>query len=339
MDVIKLTRRLIDIPSVTGGEGAIVDFTADWLKAGGFRIVRQEVEPGRANVFASAGGHVEVVLCSHLDTVPNPTPSGEDDEYVRGRGACDAKGPVAAMMIAGQALLEEGFHRFGLLFVVGEETDSCGAKAAVSLNPGSRFIIIGEPTGNKLALGHKGVLSLRLKTTGRAAHSAFPHLGESAIDRLLDILQEIRAIEWPVDPVLGSSTINIGRIEGGAADNVIAPEAWATVLIRSAVSVRTVRDLVVRAVAGRANADILSGTSPIHLSRRPGYETTILPFASDAPYLEGFGERFMLGPGDPEDAHTEGEKVAKRALADAVDLYRKLVRELAEEPSGKAAER
>ena len=339
MDVIQLTRRLIDIPSVTGGEGAVADFTADWLRAAGFGVIRQEVEPSRANVFATAGGPVDVVLCSHLDTVPNPFPKSEDDTYIRGRGACDAKGPVAAMMAAGRALRAGGFHRFGLLFVVGEETDSCGAKAAVSLNPGSRFIVIGEPTGNKLALGHKGVLSLRLKTKGRAAHSAFPHLGESAINRLLDVLGDIRAVEWPVDPVLGSSTVNIGRIEGGTADNVIAPDAWATVMIRCAVPVQTVRDLVVRAVAGRANAEILLETSPVHFSRRPGYETTILPFGSDAPYLEGFGEQFMLGPGNPEDAHTEGEKVEKRALEDAVDLYRKLVRELAEEPGVKKAGR
>ncbi len=335
MDVIQLTRRLIDIPSVTGGEGVVADFTADWLKAEGFRVVRQEVEPGRANIFASAGGPVEVVLCSHLDTVPNPFPSAEDDTYVRGRGACDAKGPVAAMMVAGRALRAEGFLRFGFLFVVGEETDSCGAKAAVSLNPGSRFIVIGEPTGNKLALGHKGILFLRLKTKGRAAHSAFPHLGESAIERLLDVLGDIRAVEWPVDPLLGSSTVNIGRIGGGTADNVIAPEAWATIVIRCAVPVRTVRDLVVRAVAGRASAEI-EEAPPVHFSRRPGYETTILPFGSDAPYLGMFGEQFMLGPGDPEDAHTEGEKVAKQALAEAAELYRKLVRELAEEPAGKA---
>ena len=336
MDVIQLTRRLIDIPSVTGGEGAVADLAAAWLQAGGFRVVRQEVEPGRANIFASAGGPVEVVLCSHLDTVPNPFSSGEDDEYVRGRGACDAKGPVAAMMVAGRALLAEGFRRFGLLFVVGEETDSAGAQAAAALKPGSRFIIIGEPTENKLALGHKGILALRLKTKGRAAHSAFPHLGESAINKLLDVLQDLRTAEWPRDPVLGPSTINFGRIEGGTADNVIAPEAWATVLIRCAVPALTVRDLVVQAVAGRANAEVLGETSPIHFSRRPGYETTILPFGSDAPYLEGFGERFMIGPGDPEDAHTEGEKIAKRALEDAVDLYRKLVRELAEESAEKA---
>ncbi|MCX6565398.1 MAG: M20/M25/M40 family metallo-hydrolase [Candidatus Aminicenantes bacterium] len=339
MDVIQLTRRLIDIPSVTGGEGAVADFTADWLKAEGFRVVRQEVEPGRANVFASAGAPVEVVLCSHLDTVPDPFPSGEDDAEVRGRGACDAKGSVAAMMAAGRALRAEGFQRFGLLFVVGEETDSRGAKAAASLNPGSRFIVIGEPTGNKMALGHKGVLSLLLKTKGRAAHSAFPHLGESAIDRLLDILQEIRAIEWEEDPVLGSSTINIGRIEGGTAANVIAAEAAASVMIRFAISSRAVLTRVYQTVAGRASYEILSENSPVYFGLRPGYETAILPFGSDAPYLEGFGERFMLGPGEPEDAHTEGEKVAKQSLEDAVALYRKLVRELAEEPVGKAAGR
>jgi len=328
MDVIELTRRLIDIPSPTGREGEAAGFSADWLKDEGFEVVRQEVEPGRPNIFASAGGPSEIVLCTHLDTVPNPAVRGEDASHLYGRGACDAKGAQAAMMTAGRDLRRDGFRRFGLLFVVGEETDSCGAKAAGALKVGSRSIIIGEPTGNRLALGHKGVLSLRLETRGRAAHSAFPHLGESAIDRLLDVLADMRRIDWPADRVLGKTTLNIGRIEGGTADNVFAPSARASVMIRCAVPASTVRELVIAAVAGRASLEI-SESDPIHFSRRPGYETTVLPFGSDAPYLEAFGERLMLGPGDPEDAHTEGEKIAKKSLTEAAGLYVRLVRDMA----------
>lgn len=337
MDVIRLTRTLIDIPSVTGEEGPAADFAAAWLEEAGFRVVRQEVTPGRTNLFASAGEPAGVVLCSHLDTVPPPFPSTEDETFVRGRGACDAKGPTAAMMTAGRTLLAEGFRRFGILLVVGEETDSDGARAAGELSDGCRFIVIGEPTQNRLALGHKGVFSLRLRTAGRAAHSAFPHLGKSAVEGLLDVLQDLRSIAWPVDPVLGVSTINIGKIGGGTADNVLASEAWATVMIRCSVPVAVVRDLVFRAAAGRAEIEVCLESSPVRFLQQPGYETTILPFGSDAPYLEGFGGRLMLGPGDPEDAHTAGEKVEKRALIEAAEIYRRLVHELDGETAGRKA--
>lgn len=339
MDVIELTFRLITIPSPTGREGEAADYAAEWLRNEGFSVVRQEIEPGRTNVFASAGGPVDIVLCSHLDTVPTPAELGEDEDYLRGRGACDAKGSLAAMMVAARTLRREGFRSFGLLLVCGEETDSRGAKAAVSLKVGSRFIIVGEPTGNKLALGHKGILSLRLKTTGRAAHSAFPHRGESAIDRLLDALMKLRGLDLGEDPVLGKSTLNIGRIEGGIADNILAPEACASIMIRCAIPSRIILDGVFSALGQTAECEVISATDPIKLGRRSGYETTILPFGSDAPYLGAFGERFMLGPGDPEDAHTEREKVGKHDLEDAVVLYNRLVRELSGESAGKAAER
>ncbi|MHB8054119.1 MAG: M20/M25/M40 family metallo-hydrolase, partial [Candidatus Aminicenantales bacterium] len=328
MDVIQLTRRLIDIPSVTGAEIAVAEFLAAWLAAAGFRVQRQELGGGRANLFVSAGGPTDVILCSHMDTVPPFFPCREDAEHLYGRGACDTKGSVAAMISAGISLRFDGFDRFAFLFVAGEETDSCGARAAVSLNPGSRFLIIGEPTGNRLALAHKGVLLLHLKTRGLAAHSAFPHLGDSAVHCLLDVLQSIRGIVWEEDPVLGKSTVNIGVIEGGREANVIAAEASARIMIRCAVSASRVLERVLTAIGDRAVCEIVSKADPFRFGCRPGYETTVLPFGTDAPHLTGFGETFLIGPGRPEDAHTDGEKVTKRALASAVEIYRKLVRDL-----------
>jgi acetylornithine deacetylase len=333
MDVIELAKRLIAIPSVTGEEGEIGEYLTHWLEQESFQVERQEFEPGRANIFASSGEPVEVVFCTHLDTVPPILPIGEDDDFVYGRGACDAKGPLAAMLAAGRSLKSEGFFRFGFLFVVGEETDSRGAKAAESLNPGSRFILIGEPTGNKLAAGHQGVLNFRLTTRGRAAHSAFPHLGESAVDRLLDVLQSIRLLDLGTDPILEKSSLNIGLIEGGTAANVIAPRAEASILIRCAIPAREILDRVRSVIDGRAALEILSETDPLRFSLRSGYETTTLPFGTDAPYLGAFGRRFLLGPGSPEDAHTDHERIGKRGLEEAVRLYRRLVRELTAEPA------
>jgi len=332
MSVIELAKRLIDIPSVTGQEGELGAYLIDWLERENFRVIPQEFSPGRINIFADAGGPVEVVLCTHLDTVPPILPIDEDDDFIYGRGACDAKGSLAAMLTAGRMLKSEGWVRFGFLFVVGEETDSRGAKAAHPLNPGSRFIIIGEPTGNKLALGHLGVLNLRLSARGRAAHSAFPHLGDSAIDRLLDALQSIRKLDLGEDPILGQSSLNIGLIEGGTAANIISPQARASLLIRCAIPARDILDRIHKAIGGHVALEVLSETDPLDLSHRSGYKTTILPFGTDAPYLKSFGRRYLLGPGSPEDAHTDRECVHKRALAEAVDLYRRLVRELAAEP-------
>ncbi len=328
MDVIDLTGRLIDIPSPTGEEKAIGEFVSLWLKTEGFEIVQQEIEPGRFNILAGSGAPLDVVLCTHLDTVPNPAERGEDTDFVCGRGSSDAKGPMAAMMIAARDLRREGVRGFGLLFVSGEETDSLGAREAAALKIGSRAVVIGEPTGNRMASGHKGVLTLRLTASGKAAHSAFPHRGESAIERLLDALAAIRKIDLGEDPVLGKSTLNIGRIEGGVADNVIAPEAWATVMIRCALPFRILFERIRTAAGSGIRYERTTATDPVKLALRPGYETTVLPFGSDAPYLEDFGERFMIGPGEPEEAHTEREKVGKKALIEAVGIYRRLVTEL-----------
>jgi acetylornithine deacetylase len=333
MNVIEWAERLIDIPSVTGQESALEVFLNDVLRRSGFRVVRQEFEPGRANLFATAGDPIDVVFCTHMDTVPPFFGSSRKGEFLDGRGACDAKGSMAAMLAAGLALRDEGFVRFGFLFVAGEETDSRGAKAAAALRPKSRFIMIGEPTGNRLAAGHQGVLNFRLVVRGRSAHSAFPHLGDSAIHRLLDVLDSIRAVDLGEDPILGKSSLNIGLIEGGTAANVLAPSGQASLLVRCAIRAEVILDRLMGAIAGRASVEVLSKTDPQKLGTRPGFQTTVLPFGSDAPYLGVFGERFLLGPGAPEDAHTEHERVGIKDLEEAVLIYRKLARSLAEEPA------
>lgn len=332
MDVIQWARRLIDIPSVTESENALAEYLFGRLSVEGFRVERQELGGGRANLFASTGASPEVILCSHLDTVPPFFPSREEAEILYGRGACDAKGAIAAMIKAGLELRADHFDRFALLFVVGEESDSQGAKAAAGLDRGSRFLIIGEPTANKMAVAHKGILLLKVKTKGAAAHSAFPHLGDSAVNRLIDVLVSIREIAWESDPDLGESSINIGRIEGGTGANIIAAEASARIMVRCAVPAARVLERILEAVAGRADCEILSKTDPFRFGVRPGYATTISPFGSDAPHLSGYGETFMIGPGNPEHAHTDAEKAAKSELVEAVDVYRRLVRELAAEP-------
>lgn len=336
MDVVQWARRLIDIPSVTGSEKAIVEYLAGRLAAEGFGVEKQELGGGRANLTALAGGTPETVLCTHLDTVPPFFPSREDDEFLYGRGACDAKGAAAAMLSAGFALRADGFDRFGFLFVVGEETDSAGAKAAV-LRPGSRFLIIGEPTGNKLALAHKGILLLNVETRGRTAHSAFPHLGESAVNRLIEVLVSILGIEGESDPELGTSSVNIGRIEGGTEANTIAAAASARIMIRCAVPSDRVFERVREAIGGRASCEVLSKTDPFRFAVRPGYETIVAPFGSDAPHLPGYAETFLIGPGNPENAHTDEERAAKSDLAAAADIYRRLVLDLAGAPPGKEA--
>src|SRR3954453_15804228 len=236
MNIFALTRALIDIDSTTGKEREIGDFLfrylEDLVEASGGAVEKMPVEGDRFNVFA-AWGEPAVVLSTHIDTVPPFFPSAEDDEFSRGRGACDTKGGIAAMIQAARELLEEGVRGFGLLFMVGEETDSLGAQVANRQPKGARYMINGEPTENRLPRGSKGYLYIRLEAGGGAAHSAYPDLGESAIDRLLDVLARLRALPLPTDPVLGETTLNVGTLAGGRASNVVADQARAEVTVRT----------------------------------------------------------------------------------------------------------
>jgi acetylornithine deacetylase len=332
MSVFELTRKLIDIDSVTGGEGPAGEFLLNHLdgltgRTGG-QVERMEVEAGRFNVLAT-WGQPRVTLSTHMDVVPPWFASSEDGDFIFGRGACDAKGILAAMITALERLLSEGASNVALLVLVGEERNSAGALEAARRGRGSRYLINGEPTGNKLALGSKGALRYELTARGRMAHSAFPELGESAIHKLLDALEALRRIPPAQDPVLGAGSLNVGTISGGRAPNVIADEARAEVMFRLVTEPDPLRGAVERAIAGRAEAREVLMVPPVWLRPLEGFETTVVPFTTDIPPLAGaWGEPFLIGPGSATVAHTLEEKISKRELIEAVDIYCRMVKKL-----------
>jgi acetylornithine deacetylase len=332
MDLFKLTRTLIDIDSVTPNEYEVgtflLEYLSDLANRYGGEVERLEVAPQRFNVYASWGDPV-VTLSTHIDTVPPFVPSREDDNYIWGRGACDAKGIVAAMIAAAVNLLEAGIRNFGLLFVVGEERGSAGAIAAAKTPRGSQYLINGEPTENRLALASKGALRFEIIARGKLAHSAYPELGHSAIHALLDVLQDIRRIPLPHDALLGDSTLNIGTICGGHAPNVVADEARAEIMFRTVGNVSPIRAALPAAVAGRAEARKVSHTPALRLNSFDGLPTTVVSFATDIPYLgDHWGKPFLIGPGSIHLAHTADEHIAKTSLVEAVEIYTRMVTQL-----------
>ncbi len=332
MDVFSLTRTLVDIESITGNEERVGDYLLSLLsglaRAYNGHVETMEVEPRRHNVFACFGEPV-VTLSTHLDTVPPFFPAREDETFIWGRGACDVKGIIAAMLCAAEQLLIGGTRNFGLLFVVGEEKNSAGAYHAATTPRGSRFIINGEPTENRLALGSKGALRFELKATGRMAHSAYPELGESAINKLLDALARIRAIELPVHPVLGPSTLNIGLISGGRAPNVIPDSAEAALMFRLVDDPAPLRADVALAAAGLADANEILCIPALHMGALEGFETTVVAYTTDIPAFNGaWGEPYLMGPGTIHVAHTSEERVPKTQLLEAVTIYQTMVKRL-----------
>jgi acetylornithine deacetylase len=330
IDVFKLTRELIDIPSVTGDEFHMGTSLAELLGRLGYQIEVQEVESHRANVIATTGDRPAVVLSTHMDTVPPYIPASEDGDFIYGRGACDAKGIIAAQIAAAEKLRADGVTEIGLLFTVDEEVTSAGAKQlnAHPLASACRYLINGEPTDNRLAIGTKGSLQVTIRTEGRAAHSAYPEQGDSAIEKLLDVLADVRKIEWPSDETFGGTTCNIGVISGGTRANVVPDEAQTVLQIRLATNAREVKDLLERAVGGRASLEYKSVHDPVGLLALDGFESTIVRFTTDIPYLTNWGTPLLIGPGSILDAHTEHERVAKSELLKAVDIYSNLARKL-----------
>ena len=327
MELFELTRTLVDIESVSGNEKACAAFLRDYLAERNFQVELQPVAPERANVLALRGTP-DVVLSTHLDTVPPFFPAREDEEFIYGRGSCDAKGIVASQLVAAERLIEEGVENFGLLFLVGEETVSDGARVA-NLSPcGAKYIINGEPTDNKLALGSKGILRVDIRTRGKMAHSAYPHLGESAIEKLLDILADVRRLPLPDDPMLGPATLNIGMISGGRAANVVSDEAQAQVLIRTVDDAQELRQSIHHLLDGRCEFEFVRDTPALKLEKLDGFETHVVAFTTDLPNLTHWGRPLLLGPGSIREAHTEHERVRKTDLVRAVELYRQLVRRL-----------
>ena len=338
MNVFELTRALVDIESITNNEERVGNFLYDYLSAlasrFGGRVEPMEVEPRRFNVFAQWGERLTVTLSTHMDTVPPFFISREDDEHIWGRGSCDTKGTIACMIHAAQALLESGQRNFGVLFVVGEERNSAGAFRAAQADYGSRYIINGEPTENRLALGSKGSLRYEVVATGKMAHSAYPELGDSAIHKLIDALAEIRAIPLPVDSLLGPSTLNIGTLAGGRAPNVVADEARADIMVRLVGDSSETKKALARAVEGRAELREVIEIPAVRLTSLRGIETTVVAFTTDIPAFGGkWGEAFLLGPGSIHVAHTLEERVPKSQLLDAVNIYQGMVRDLCKRES------
>lgn len=332
MNVIELTRALVDIDSVTGTEAQVGSYLFDYVSklaaATDGHAERMEVEADRFNVFASWGDPV-VTLSTHMDTVPPFFASREDSEQIWGRGSCDAKGIIASMVGAAEKLRAEGARNFGLLFVVGEERNSAGAWAAVKSPRGSRYLINGEPTENKLALASKGLLRFEVVARGKMAHSAYPELGESAIDALLDALEAIRRVPLPKDVLLGPATMNIGTISGGRAPNVIPDSARAEILIRLVGDPSPIRDAFAAAVNGRAQLKEILCLPAIRLERIEGFPTTVVSYTTDVPVLSrNWGKPLLIGPGSIHVAHTAEERVAKKELSEAVVIYSELVRRL-----------
>ncbi len=333
IDPIQLTRQLVDIDSTTYHEGLAGVFLYEFLSSQRYAVEMMPVEqpelnltPGggtaeRFNVYAALPGVTpDVVLSTHMDTVPPYFGCKEDDEFLYGRGTCDAKGIIAAQIAAAERLRDSGV-KVGLLFVVGEERDSAGAKMANKSPKGSKFLINGEPTDNRLALATKGALRAELRCSGKMAHSAYPELGESAIDKLLEALNDVRALPLPIEPEIGPSTLNIGLIEGGRAPNVIADKAEAHLLIRTVGPSQEIKDLIVKTVGDRAKVTFSLDLSYIRMRKVGNLPTMVAKFATDIPTLTNWGEPFLLGPGSIHVAHTPDEKISKKELLECVDLY------------------
>jgi acetylornithine deacetylase len=336
LDAVGLTRRLVDIESVSYNEYAIGRVLVEILAGRSFSVETMPVEQHgesrcqseRFNVYAGAAGETpDVVLSTHMDTVPPFFASSEDGEFIYGRGVCDAKGIIAAQIVAAERLRAEGV-RVGLLFVVGEERDSAGAKTANLQPRGSRFLINGEPTDNRLALASKGTLRVRLTAKGKMAHSAYPELGQSATHKLIEALNRLLALQLPVVEDVGPSTLNVGTLEGGRAPNVIADHAEAQVLIRLVGPSDETKAAVLTAVDGLAEAEFTLEIPFQRLRAVEGLPTMVAKFTTDIPFLTEWGEPLLLGPGSIHVAHTPDERLAKRELMEAVELYVKVAREL-----------
>jgi acetylornithine deacetylase len=329
IDVVSLTRQLVDIESITGNEGPVGDFLAQELHRLGYNVRRMVAEDERANVFATAPQQPSsaVVFSTHMDTVPPFIPSSEDAARVYGRGSCDAKGIIAAQVTAAELLRKQGIY-VGLLFLVGEERDSLGAKVANTQANGCKFLINGEPTENKVAIASKGALRVELTASGRMAHSAYPELGESAIDKLIEALHRLRSMKLPSDPEVGPCTLNIGTIEGGRAPNVIPDKARALLLYRLIGPAEDLHREIIETVGNLAKVEFTLEIPFVHLRTFEDLPTMVAAFTTDIPALSNWGQPLLVGPGSIHVAHTEGENVEKKQLYDAVDLYTEIARKL-----------
>lgn len=331
VDPVTLARRLIDIDSTTGREGRVAAVLAQYLRARGYSVLEQPLAGGRANVIAAAG-EPRLVFSTHFDCVPPFLPSREEGGILYGRGACDAKGILSAQVAAAERLRAAGRTNIGLLFVAGEERGSDGAVAANRIASRSEFLINGEPTDNRLARATRGVLRVRLVAKGRAAHSGYPDLGESAIEKLLDAMIALRGGQWPEDPALGRTHYTIGVMSGGVAPNVIPAHADAEVTFRTVGDHDAVRSALRRVVGDRVVVEEIVEVPPVTLRTQPGFETDVFAYTTDIPFLNHWGAPLLLGPGSIHVAHTDQEHVRIADLNRAIELYQLLAGELLQAP-------
>src|SRR5215204_1082674 len=330
MNLFELTKNLMNIPSVSGDEEAVGFFLRDYLESLGWTVELQAVTENQNNVIAYLNKSPRVFLSTHMDTVPPFIPPTETDEKIMGRGACDAKGIIASQIFAAEELRKQGITDIGLLYTVEEEQSSTGAKAA-NLHPLAakcKYLINGEPTDNDLAIGSKGTFRLKILTEGKAAHSAYPEMGESAIEKLLEVLQDIRRADFPNDEFFGETTVNIGTIEGGLALNVIPPRAEAGIAIRLTTPRAPIQALIEEINGGRGKIEVLSCSEPVKMLAVEGFRQKAVRFTTDIPYLTNWGQPLLLGAGSILVAHTKDEFVLKKDLETAVGLYVNLVGKL-----------
>jgi acetylornithine deacetylase len=328
---VRLTRRLVDVDSTTGREGEVAALLAAVLRDLGYEVTEQPLDGARRNVIARAG-EPRVVFSTHFDCVPPFFPSREVGGLLYGRGACDAKGILVAQVAAAERLRKAGERGIGLLFVAGEERGSDGARAANAAGRGSAFLVNGEPTDNRLAGATRGMYRVRLRASGRAAHSSLPELGESAIEKLVDALVALRRVEWPSDPALGRTHYTVGLIDGGVAPNVIPAAASAEVMFRTVGPATDLRRLLERHLGSAVALEDVLVVPPVRLKTLPGFDTAVFSFTTDIPFLDRWGTPLLIGPGSVALAHTDDEHVAVTELHRAVDLYEHLARSLMSHP-------
>ncbi len=328
VDPVSLTRSLVDIDSTTGREGEAGEWLAAFLRGRGYDVTEQHVSPGRFNVFARTDRDPLIAFSTHFDCVPPFFPSRVERGLIFGRGSCDAKGILAAQVAAAEQLRARGESRVALLFVVGEERGSDGAKVANQLAPRDvRFLINGEPTDNRLGAATRGILRVRLHAAGRAAHSSFPELGDSAIDKLLDALMVVRGLQFPDDPLLGRTHYTVGLIEGGVAPNVVSPHASAELMFRIVADGEPIMEAL-KVVDGLVEVERVLEVETVRMHIVDGYETAVFPYTTDVPLLTSWGKPVLIGPGSIHVAHTADEHLAIDELHHAVDLYQSLAARL-----------
>lgn len=330
LDPIRLARQLIDVPSVTGEELAHARLIGSLLEGLGLRVELADAAPSRPNVFASIGTP-RIVFCSHLDTVPSFFPSEETEELIYGRGACDTKGIIAAMLVAGERLMADGVSDFGYLFVVGEETDSIGAKKANEqfADRGSQVVLVGEPTESAFVKASKGALTCTIGFEGVAAHSAHPERGDSAILKLARAVEAIQSASWGEDAEMGKGTSNVGVVRGGEKANIVPAHAEAECMFRIVEPV-TEALARVKAIVEPLGGSVVRwhGNDPVPMIVPRGEPAKVVAFNTDAPHLGRIGRPMLFGPGSILDAHSAREKIAKREIIDAAETYRSVVSRL-----------